>query len=101
MRFIWGLGIKRILERYPDWLKSDNLTADQSRCCSAVSESLAAVDAMPDARQRRGVIERVYFRKSHTVLGAAMSMGVSQRTAERYLAQYQRDVGARLNLPDI
>ena len=57
-----------------------------------------------DCRYKRGLLEMVYFRRSHSLYGAAAYLGIPERTAHRWNArmlQYlARELGYLVDEPD-
>lgn len=54
----------------------------------AVYEALEALKGMPESERRICVIDLVYWRKSHTLQGAAIKCNVSYRTARRWNTEF-------------
>ena len=50
----------------------------------AVEHGLRLCAMYGNAEKRRRLVTLVYFRRSHTVCGAGMKLGISQNTAERW-----------------
>lgn len=68
----------------------------RSECgAAAISET----EVMKHGRQRMELIDRVYWKRSHTLYGAAMCALVSERTAKRWSAEFVRTVEKYLDLP--
>lgn len=64
----------------------------------AVEKAIAETKRLPDGKWRCAIIERVYFRKSHTLEGAANYCHVSYGTAKRWHADFIRRVGENLHV---
>ena len=77
----------------------DRLTDQEQRRYDAVSAALEETGRMRDGQQRIRLIERVYFRRSHTLYGAAQEVPVSEITAKRWNGQFVRLVAEKLDLP--
>ena len=60
------------------------LPEDAQREYEAVERMLKAMDRFPDGENRRELVDRVFFRKTHTLQGAAMAQYVSYSTAKRW-----------------
>lgn len=54
----------------------------------AVYEALEALKGMPESERRICIIALVYWRKSHTLQGAAIKHHVSYRTARRWHTEF-------------
>lgn len=77
----------------------DRLTDQEQRRYDAVRAALEETGRMRDGQQRIRLIERVYFRRSHTLYGAAQEVPVSERTAKRWNAGFIKLVAEKLDLP--
>lgn len=64
----------------------------------AVERALAETRRMPNGKWRCAIIERVYFRKSHTLEGAANYCHVSYGAAKEWHGDFIRLVAAHLGL---
>ena len=53
---------------------------------------------LPDGPLRMELIERVYWKKTHSLQGAALACHVSYSTAKRWHRQFVTAVGRRLRL---
>lgn len=60
---------------------------------------LEMVERMSDARNKRKIVEMVYFKKSHTLHGAAMEIPVGSRTVDRWNARIMSAVKEIMDLP--
>lgn len=77
----------------------DRLTDKEQRRYDAVRQAIAETECMKHGRARLELIDRVYWKRSHTLYGAAMCVGVSDRTGQRWNAEFIRRVGKNLDLP--
>lgn len=77
----------------------DRLTDQEQRRYDAVRAALEETGRMRDGQQRIRMIERVYFKRSHTLYGAALEVPVSERTAKRWNAGFIKLVAEKLDLP--
>ena len=77
----------------------DRLTDKEQRRYDAVRAAISETERMKHGRQRMELIDRVYWKRSHTLYGAAMCVGVSDRTGQRWNAEFIRRVGKNLDLP--
>ena len=64
----------------------------------AVEKAIKDTLARRDGKQRVSIIERVYFRKSHTLAGAADCCHVSYGTAKNWHGDFLRLVGENLHV---
>ncbi len=64
----------------------------------AVERALAETRRMPNGKWRVAIIERVYFRKSHTLQGAADYVHVSYGAAKEWHGNFIRLVAEHLGL---
>ena len=77
----------------------DRLTDKEQRRYDAVRAAISETEVMKHGRQRMELIDRVYWKRSHTLYGAAMCALVSERTAKRWSAEFVRTVEKYLDLP--
>ena len=54
----------------------------------AVRDALQVTKSSPDGRHKIELIRLVYWKKSHTLSGAAMVIGISYRTARRWQSDF-------------
>ena len=77
----------------------DRLTDKEQRRYDAVRAAISETEVMKHGRQRMELIDRVYWKRSHTLYGAAMCVPVSERTAHTWNAEFIRLVEKYLDLP--
>lgn len=77
----------------------DRLTDKEQRRYDAVRAAISETEVMKHGRQRMELIDRVYWKCSHTLYGAAMCVPVSERTAHTWNAEFIRLVEKYLDLP--
>lgn len=77
----------------------DRLTDKEQRRYDAVRQAIAETEVMKHGRARLELIDRVYWKRSHTLYGAAMCVPVSERTAHTWNAEFIRLVEKYLDLP--
>ena len=77
----------------------DRLTDKEQRRYDAVRAAISETEVMKHGRQRMELIDCVYWKRSHTLYGAAMCALVSERTAKRWSAEFVRTVEKYLDLP--
>lgn len=78
--------IKKVLQAYPDICKKppDQRTRNERRRFEAVTAFLEQVNQLPDAKEKRQLIDLIYFKQLHTLYGAAGKLYISERTAVRW-----------------
>lgn len=64
------------------------LPSNKQREYEAVRRAIAAAERMAAGRDRLRVIELVFWKRSHTLDGAALMIPCSYRTARRYHAEF-------------
>lgn len=77
----------------------DRLTDKEQRRYDAVCAAIAETEHMKAGRHRIELIDRVYWKRSHTLYGAALCVPVSETTAKRWNAEFIRLVERYLDLP--
>lgn len=75
-----GSGISRQTER----LALAELPGSTQREYQAVADALAALESRPGGRERLKLIRMVYWRRTHTLAGAAYKLHISEITARRW-----------------
>ena len=60
----------------------------EMRELEAVEKALAAIRKKDSAPERERLLELVYWRKTHTIPGAALELHISRRSAERYNQEF-------------
>lgn len=84
-RYGWWSYMKYIIRHYPDHT-NENET-------SAVAAAIAETERMSAGSDRLKIAKMVLLDGSHTLAGAALQIPVSERTAQRYHADFIRCVG--------
>lgn len=77
-----GAGTTRAVER----AAMRQLPKEKQLKLEAVAHGLAMQEHLSAAQKRRRMVELVYWRRTHTLLGAAVEVGVSEETAKRWNA---------------
>lgn len=93
--------IRDILNDYPHIYAKphEQRTENEQRRIAIVNSVLEVVEHMPDARSKRKFIDMVYFKKSHTLQGAALNIPIGYRTAIRWNAHIIELMGEEMQLP--
>lgn len=71
---------------------------DQRRL-KAIEDTIAETRHMPDGTERLRVVEMVYFKQTHTLLGAAAILGLRKQRAIDYSSTFISAVAEKLDLP--
>ncbi len=99
----WWEYAKRIIRSYPALERKrkveDTLTAKEQRRYDAVHAAIEETERMPTGTQRLALVDLVYWKRSHTLFGAAMRIPISDRTAQKWNAQFIRMTEKYLDLP--
>ena len=74
------------------------LSKDAQREYEAVENALRAQERFPDAEGRLKLLDMVFFRKTHTLQGAAVALYVSYSTAKRWHNKAIESVAVELGL---
>ena len=80
----WGYA-KNMARRYPDRVNENEY--------AAVAAAIAETERMRAGADRMKIADMVLLKGSHTLAGAALSSPCSQRTAQRWHADFIRAVG--------
>ena len=76
------------------------LPSTRQREYEAVRSAVKATEQMPNGADRIQLINLVFWRRSHTLEGAALKLGYSSRTARRYHTEFIRTVASHYGLLD-
>ena len=87
----WWRYIKAIIRRYPA-RKGKTMTDIMACEQEAVRRAVEATERMKNGKDRLLVIDLVFWKKSHTLAGAALQVPCSEATAQRYHAAFIREV---------
>ena len=64
----------------------------------AVRAAIRSTEAMPNGQTRLNLINLVMWKRSHTVFGASLRMGISERTAKQWHGDFIREVAKNFGL---
>lgn len=64
----------------------------------AVRAAICTTEALPNGKRRMELVMLVMWRRSHTVFGAALKLGVSERTAKQWHGDFIREVAKNFGL---
>lgn len=92
--------MREILREYPRAKKKPpgDRTDKENRLVDIVDRTLAEIERMRDGRHRVELIRLTYFDCSHTLYGAAMTIPVSKRQAEKWSSQFMNLLSYKLGL---
>lgn len=89
----WGY-MKYIVRNYGNASPGEAITELERREREAVRRAVDETFRAGSGRLRIELIEMVYWRKSHQLQGAAMKLGISERTALRWHGDFIKTVAA-------
>ena len=98
-RYSWWGYIKAVIRRYPS-LKDEEVSGVTQREKEAVKAAVEATGQLENGSDRLMVVDLVFWRRTHTLEGAAMQVHVSLRTAQEYHRQFIRLVAKNIGLLD-
>lgn len=79
----WGY-VRRILNDYPNLLANEeHLDDNDRRELQAVAHALGKAECFAGGDMQIRIVRRVFFDKTHTLVGAAMAEHISYATAKR------------------
>lgn len=84
-RYSWWGYAKSMIRRYPD--------KDLPNEKAAVEAAIEATKKLETGPDRLKIVKMVFWDRSHSLDGAALAVHVSERTAQRYHADFIREVG--------
>ncbi len=93
--------IQEVLRDYPKICAKppEKRTRNEQRRVEIVKSVLEMIERMPEAGNKRKIVEMVYFKKSHTLHGGALEIPVGSRTVDRWNAQIMSAVEEIMDLP--
>ena len=74
------------------------LDPQEQREYDAVTAAMEYCLRLPDGESRYKLIDLMYWKRTHTLIGAAIQIPTSQRTAERWHGYIVRDIAARIEM---
>jgi hypothetical protein len=74
------------------------LSPQEQREYDAVARAISMTGALPDSALRLELVSLVFWRRTHTLEGAALRVSVSSATAKRWQGAFIRDVARGLGL---
>lgn len=92
--------MREILKEYPKAKRKPFVerTNRELKLVGIVDRTLSEIERMRDGRHRMEIIRLTYFERSHTLYGAAMTIPVSRRQAEKWNAQFMAVLSEKLGL---
>ncbi len=84
-RYGWWSYAKHMIRRWPDRVNENEY--------AAIAAAVAETERMSAGADRLAVVRMVLMEGTHTLAGAALRIPVSERTAQRYHAEFIRSVG--------
>lgn len=91
--------MKEMIRRYPDRI-GKSLDGVAAREFDAVKSAVEKTVAKPNGEHRLRLIDMVFWKRSHNIPGAAMQIPCSERTAQRWHADFIREVAKNFSLLD-
>ena len=88
-RYPWNGYIREALRRYPA------VTPNES---AAIEYAIERTKESPDGAEKIALIEMVFFKRTHTLQGAALCVHCSYETAKRWMQQFMRLVAEKRGL---
>lgn len=98
-RYSWWGYIKAVIRRYPSLMDAE-VSGIALREKEAVRAAVEATERLDNGADRLMVVDLVFWRRTHTLEGAAMQVHVSLRTAQEYHRQFIRQVAKNIGLLD-
>ena len=92
--------IREVLREYPQIKKrpAETWSERDARLVSMVDDTLAEIAQTRDGDKQASLFDLVYFRRSHTLYGAAMTIPVSERQAQKWNARLMRIMADKMQL---
>lgn len=99
-RHAWWGYIKHMIRKYKQRQHDTDLYGTELREVEAVRRAIERVQDMPDGNVRLSLVDLVFWRRTHTIQGAAMALHISERTANRMHSHFIRTVAAEFGLDE-
>lgn len=98
-RYDWWGYIKAVIRRYPE-LKGRDVSGIALREKEAVEAAIAATERMQNGRERLEVVDMVFWKKTHTLSGAALMVPCHYETARHWHSDFIKEVARKFGLLD-
>lgn len=96
----WGY-IQAILRKYRVMRNEQDLHGIDAREAQAVSTAIGkTLEFLDDGELRIQLVDAMYWRRTHTMEGAAQKLNVSYRTARRWHVEFIKLVAYEMGLED-
>lgn len=92
-RYDWWGYVKGMIRRYPDGYVNEKEAA-------AVKSAIDGTNQMNNGDDRLKIIDLVFWKRTHTLPGAAMQIPCSERTARRWHTEFIKEVAKNFGLID-
>lgn len=96
-RYDWWSYIKAVIRRYPA-LKGKALSGIAMKENEAVRAAVEQTEALPNGAERLAVIDMVFWKQTHTLAGAALTIPCGERTARRWHTEFIKTVAKNYGL---
>lgn len=90
-KYDWWSYIKAVIRRYPA-LKSREVSGIALQEKTAVEAAIASTERLSHGRDRLALVGMVFWEQTHTLSGAALMIPCSDRTAQRWHADFIKSV---------
>ena len=97
-RYDWWGYVKGMIRRYPKLNANSKGNEEKER--EAVSNAIDQTMDEPDGNEQIKLIDLVFWKKTHTIAGAALLIHCSERTARRWHTKFIRKVAKNYGLID-
>lgn len=94
----WGY-IKSIIRGYAK-RKDLELKGNEKREIEAVQKAIEKTKTLASGEERIALVDIIFWKRTHTIQGAAMVLHLSERTAQRYHSDFIREVARQFGLMD-
>jgi len=94
----WGY-VKDMIRRYPGLEKAE-VYGNALKEKEAVKAAVSQTEALDNGKDRIALVNMVFWKKTHTLEGAALKVHCSKRTAQEWHRQFIRLVAKNFGLLD-
>lgn len=91
--------MKSMIRRY-EKRKNMELTGTEMREAEAVKKAIESTMALKAGEERIALVDIIFWKRTHTIQGAAMLLHLSERTAQRWHSEFIREVAKQFGLTD-
>lgn len=90
--------MKSMIRRYNKRKDTEGLSGTEARECEAVRRAIENTLLLNGGTERIELVDIIFWKRTHTIQGAAMVLHLSDRTAQRWHSEFIREVARQFGL---